>query len=115
MTTTTPPFACMELMWGDVSGAKLEPWLDEIRAIGFTGVALRRTTLEPFFAEPARFAAMLASRGLALAGAYTTIDTPAAEIERACGFLRELGCRDLVLHGGTRAAGEFARSAAILG
>jgi sugar phosphate isomerase/epimerase len=113
--TAAPRFACMELMWGDVSGAKLEPWLDETRAIGFGGVAMRRTTLWPFVDEPQRFAALLSARGLSLVGAYSTIDTAPADIERFCGFLSALGCHDLVLHGGQRAgAPERAQLARLL-
>ncbi|MBA2482490.1 MAG: hypothetical protein H0V44_17640, partial [Planctomycetes bacterium] len=113
MTIAAPRFACMELMWGDISGSKLEPWLDEIRDLGFTGVAMRRTTLWPYVDEPRRFAALLDARGLSLAGAYATTDTSAADIERFCVFLRALGCPDLVLHGAARAGaaerGQLAR------
>ena len=103
-------FACMELMWGDVSGPALEPWLDEIAGIGFAGAALRRTTLLPFLDQPERIAGLLAARGLALAGTYATTDTPAADLERLCVLLRALGCRDLVLHGGAR-GGDAERTA----
>ena len=102
MPAYAPRFACMELMWGDVSGSLLEPWLDEVSSIGFTGVALRCGTVQPYLEDPERFSEMLASRGLRLAGAYAPIETSNAMVEAICGFLKRLDCQDLILHGGVR-------------
>jgi sugar phosphate isomerase/epimerase len=102
----TPPLACMELIFGDVSGAKLAPWLAEMRAIGFDGVALRATTLEPYFDAPEAFAKLLAQNNLKLAGAYAQLSSPAAFIERVCKFITAQDCDNLCLHGAKRGAEE---------
>ncbi|MBI3832592.1 MAG: TIM barrel protein [Planctomycetes bacterium] len=106
-----PRFACMELMWGDVAGACFEAWLDEVRALGFEGVAVRSLYVQPFLAEPRAFAELLKKRRLALAGVYLRIDEAPAQLEGLCAFLKQNGCADLILYGGT-AATEAERAAA---
>ncbi|MGH7142956.1 MAG: sugar phosphate isomerase/epimerase family protein [Planctomycetota bacterium] len=91
-------FACMELMWGGVEGAKLDPFLAAIAAQGFDGGALRFATLQPLLADPAAFRARLDRHRLALAAAYLPLGEIAA-LDRCCDFLRSVGCEDLVLHG----------------
>ncbi len=102
-----PRFACMELMWGGVEGAKFEPWLREVRACGFEGVALRAATLRG--TDGAR--ALLAKHNLKLAAAYLPLHDADAHLETLARALAELDCADVVLHGGAR-GGETERAAA---
>jgi sugar phosphate isomerase/epimerase len=101
----------MELMWGDVSGARFEAWLDEVRALGFEGVAVRSMYVQPFLSEPRAFAELLKKRKLALAGVYLRIDEAPAQLDAICAFMNQTGCSDLILYGGT-AATEAERAAA---
>ncbi|MCZ7646467.1 MAG: TIM barrel protein [Planctomycetota bacterium] len=98
-------FACMELMWGGVEGAKFPLWLDEVTVAGFEGIAVRAGTLQPFLDAPETLRGMLRERGLGLAGAYLRFDEAEAKLDTLCGLLRRLDCGDAILHGG-RAASE---------
>ncbi|HTL52401.1 MAG TPA: TIM barrel protein [Planctomycetota bacterium] len=95
-----PKFACMELMWGGVEGAKLEPFLAEIAGLGFDGVALRGATLAPFFKDPAAFRTLLQRHHLALAASYLPVDRAAEWLAPLCEFLPQVGCSALIAHGG---------------
>ena len=64
-----PPFACMELLWGGVSGASFEAWLDEVRGAGFAGVGVHAATLRPFLDDARGFDTLLARRGRVLGAA----------------------------------------------
>jgi sugar phosphate isomerase/epimerase len=103
MSTAAPRFACMELVFGDISGAKFEPWLDEIRDMGFDGVALRAaTTLQSYLDDSAAFVALLARKNLKLAGVYAQLSSSDEFIARVCRFLKSVGCHSLILHGAKR-------------
>ena len=95
----------MELMFGDVSGEKLAPFLKDLKAAGFDGAALRFSTLKHFFGREKELNALLSSHGLALAGAYAPIDTDAAALEKFCALLQSAGCDNLCMHGGARKDG----------
>jgi sugar phosphate isomerase/epimerase len=100
--STIPPIACMELMFGDVGGEKLAPWLKDIKAAGFEGAALRFSTLKHYFGRAPELHALLRANGLLLAGAYAPIETDAADVENLCALLQAVQCDNLCLHGGKR-------------
>lgn len=100
--STIPPIACMELMFGDVSGEKLAPYLMDIKAAGFDGAALRFTTLKQYFGHADQLQALLRTHGLELAGAYAPVETDAADIEKLCALLQSVKCDNLCMHGGKR-------------
>src|SRR5690348_7926977 len=98
----TPRFACMQLMWGDVAGERLAPFLDEAASAGFAGVGLTHATLRAFLADPAPLIDALARRRLALASSYAPVTTPIGDLVAHARLLRAAGCADLVLHGWPR-------------
>ena len=100
-----PKIACMELMFGDVSGEKLAPFLRDLKAAGFDGAALRFSTLKAYFESVDELKALLKSSGLELAGAYAPMDTDAADVEKLCALLQAVGCDNLCMHGGQRKDG----------
>jgi len=91
----------MELMWGEVSGARFEPWLDEVRDLGFDGVAMRAQYVEAYLTRPSDFARLLHTHELALAGVYLKLDEVERLFEPLCHWLPQVGCADLILYGGT--------------
>lgn len=96
----TPPLACMELMWGSVAGEKFEPWLREIAAIGFDGIGIREATVQPFYADPKSFTALLGRHGLALGAVYAEVHVDFPRYEALCRFMQAVNCENLVLYGG---------------
>lgn len=105
-------FACMELMWGGVEGPKFEPWLHEVRGLGFEGVAVRAATLRSCGQDGAGLKALLERHALGLAGVYLPLHDADQHLETTCRWMQMLGCPDLILHGGARGS-EAGRAAAI--
>lgn len=107
-----PRFACMELMWGGVPGEKFEPWVDELAALGFDGIATRAMYLDSYQRDPQSFSALMARKKLALACVMVRMDEADARVEGLLPWMKATGCSELVLHGGTTRNADERRDAA---
>jgi sugar phosphate isomerase/epimerase len=92
-------FACCDLMWGELSATQFDAWLDEVKALGFTGVGVRSPYTRPYLKKPAEFAEKLSRRGLKLAGAYIPVERSAEEFRDLCALVRACNCDSVILHG----------------
>ena len=93
--------AAMSLLWNNPNGDKLEPWLDEVKAAGYDGVAgFAEWGWQDYLAKPAEFGRLLANHGLKLASMDIGVHANFDQYRQACRFMAELGARHLVCLGG---------------
>ncbi len=93
--------AVMSLGWGNPSGEDLAPFLKEVKAAGYDGVAgFADTGWDNYIGQPAKFSQLLADEGLSLANLDVKTHKDLDQYRRICSFMAELGCRHLVCLGG---------------
>lgn len=93
--------AAMSLGWGNPSGEGLVPFLKEVKAAGYEGVAgFADVGWDGYIDQPAEFSRLLADEGLSLANLDVKTHRDLAQYQRICSFMAELGCRHLVCLGG---------------
>ncbi len=93
--------AAMSLGWGNPSGEGLVPFLKEVKAAGYDGVAgFADTAWDEYMDQPAKFSQLLANEGLSLASLDVKTLRDLDQCRRICSFMAELGCRHLVCLGG---------------
>lgn len=93
--------AAMSLGWGNPSGEGLIPFLKEVKAAGYEGVAgFADAGWDDYIDQPAKFGRWLADEGLFLASLDAKTHRDLDQYRRICSFMAELGCRHLVCLGG---------------
>ncbi|MFC1715952.1 sugar phosphate isomerase/epimerase family protein [Candidatus Poribacteria bacterium] len=93
--------AAMSLGWGNPSGEDLVPFLKEVKAAGYDGVAgFADAGWDDYIDQPAKFSRLLANEGLSLASLDAKTHGDLDQYRRICSFMAELRCRHLVCLGG---------------
>lgn len=93
--------AAMSLGWGNPGGADLVPFLKEVKAAGYDGVAgFADAGWDEYIDQPAEFSRLLADEGLSLGSLDARTHKDLDQYRRICSFMAELGCRHLVCLGG---------------
>lgn len=93
--------AAMSLSWGNPSGENMIPFLKEVKAAGYDGVAgFADTAWDEYMDHPAKFSQLLADEELSLASLDVKTHRDLDQSRRICSFMAELGCRHLVCLGG---------------
>jgi sugar phosphate isomerase/epimerase len=97
------------LVWGfDLSEqSALERFLDDARAIGYEGVLVFDDTVRPWLDRPAELKAMLASRGLELAGVILRPSLDFGGTERLTAFMERVGADVMNISGRDGTAAEW--------
>jgi len=93
--------AAMSLSWDNPSGRGLIPFLKEVKAAGYDGVAgFADTTWDEYMDQPEKFGQWLADEGLFLASLDAKTSRDLDQYRRICSFMAELECQHLVCLGG---------------
>lgn len=99
--------AAMSLGWGNPSGEGLVPFLKEVKAAGYEGVAgFADAGWDDYIDQPAKFGQWLADEGLFLASLDVNTHRDLDQCRRICNFMAKLECRHLVCLGGVGTVAE---------
>jgi sugar phosphate isomerase/epimerase len=101
MGTSQMRLAVMSLPWGNPHGEELEPWLREVRAAGYEGIAgVPEWGWLDYLEDGERFRTRLEECDLELAALNVKVQPDFDLFRRVCQFAAVTGCRHLVLFGG---------------
>lgn len=93
--------AAMSLLWNNPHGEQFAPWLREVKACGYEGVAgFADWGWTDYLPQPAHFQQMLDGEGLALASLDMFIPADLGHVCDVCAFMAACGARHLVCLGG---------------
>ena len=87
--------AVQAITWNIPRGKAFEPWLDEVVAAGYDGVALFTMQVEDFIDDPERLRTMLDARGLGFPAVTGFVSDDPAWAERVMAFMQQLGATHL--------------------
>ncbi len=92
----------MSLIWNNPRGKQFEPWLDEVRELGFDGVTgfAEDWGWAAELEDPAECGRCLAGRGLALASLDTMLTHDLDRYRWLCDAMARIPCPHLVVIGG---------------
>jgi sugar phosphate isomerase/epimerase len=92
--------AASSLIWNHPKGAAFRPWLAEVRALGYDGIAgFPETGWAEHMGKGAEFRRAADEQGLAVASLATGLHTNAERYREIAEFMREVGCEEIVLIG----------------
>ena len=105
----TPRVGITSLLWGNPAGSGLEPWLGEVKSLGYEGVSgFSDWGWQAHVADPQAFQRQLGSAGLELASMIAPLDLNFDRYRRLFDLLNETKCENLIILGGFgREAREF--------
>ena len=87
-------WASMSLHWGNPSGEDFQPWLENVKSIGYDGVTcFSDMGLESFFNKPSALSRALSNAGLALAAVDMQLHAADRELGPVMDLMNETGCR----------------------
>lgn len=93
-------FAAMSLLWGNPNGDQFIPWLEEVRAVGYDGIAgFADWGWNDFLDNPRHFRTLLNDKGLGLASVDLFIPATLEHCHRVCRFIADADGRHLVCLG----------------
>ena len=89
------------LLWGNPADELLAPWLEEVKSIGYDGVAgFSDWGWQTHVAHPQGFRKQLDATGLQLASMIAPLDLNFDRYRRLFDLLNETGCENLIILGG---------------
>lgn len=104
-----PRVGITSLLWGNPAGDLFEPWLEEVKALGYEGVSgFSDWGWQLLIGNPGQFRSQLAKAGLRLASMIAPLDLNFDRYRRLFDLLNENDCENLIILGGFgREAREF--------